>query len=239
MNIIPAIDVSNKKCVRLKKGNFNEETIYSDDPVSIANLWFESGAEYLHLVDLDGALKGKSVNQDIFIEIAESFSDKHIQVGGGIRNLDIAQNYLDKGISRVIIGTKAIEDSGFIRDLCDSYPNRIILGVDSENGYIKTQGWKKETSVKTLDLVRRYTNYPLAAIIFTDISRDGMMRGPNIDATLGIARNTKIPVIASGGISNIDEIKDLSESGLIYGAIIGKALYEKNFTLEEAIKSSE
>ena len=236
MIIIPAIDVKGSNCVRLIRGDFNKETVYSKSPLEVASMWFEGGAECIHLVDLDGALEGKSINSDIFLEISAAFKDKTIQVGGGIRDLDIASQYLDGGIDRIIIGTRAIEDPSFIAILCDLYPNRIILGVDSEEGFIKTKGWQQETSIRTLDLIRRYNQYPLAGFVVTDISKDGMMEGPNLKATLEVASNTQLPVIASGGIASLKHINELSKTGSIYGAITGKALYEKAFTLEEAIE---
>ena len=236
MKIIPAIDIKGSNCVRLVKGDFNRETIYSTNPLKVAESWFEQGAECIHLVDLDGALNGKSINSEIFLELASTFPDKTIQVGGGIRDLEIAKLYLDNGIDKIIIGTRAIEDPSFINILCDLYPHRILLGVDSEDGLIKTKGWNYKTSIRTLDLIRRYNQYPLAGFIFTDISKDGMMSGPNLEATLDIASNTHLPVIASGGIAKLEHIKELTETQLIYGAITGKALYEKAFTLEEAIE---
>ena len=236
MIIIPAIDVKGSNCVRLIRGDFNKETVYSKSPLEVASMWFEGGAECIHLVDLDGALEGKSINSDIFLEISAAFKDKTIQVGGGIRDLDIASQYLDGGIDRIIIGTRAIEDPSFIAILCDLYPNRIILGVDSEEGFIKTKGWQQETSIRTLDLIRRYNQYPLAGFVFTDISKDGTMEGPNLKATLEVASNTQLPVIASGGIASLGHINELSETSSIYAAITGKALYEKAFTLEEAIE---
>lgn len=237
MIVIPAIDIKGGNCVRLIKGDFNKETVYSNNPLEVANMWFEDGADHIHLVDLDGALEGKSINYNIILEIRSTFRDKTIQVGGGIRDLKIARKFLDEGIDKIIIGTRAIEDPNFITSLCNLYPNRIILGVDSEEGFIKTKGWKQETSIRTLDLVRRYNNYPLAGFIFTDISKDGMMSGPNIKSTLEVASNTKLPVIASGGIASLEHIKELSEIGSIYGAITGKALYEKSFSLQEAIQA--
>ena len=238
MIIIPAIDIKGGNCVRLLKGDFSKETVYSNNPLEVASMWFEGGAECIHLVDLDGALEGKSINSDIFLEISSAFQDRTIQVGGGIRDLDIASQYLENGIDRIIIGTRAIEDPSFIVNLCDLYPNRIILGVDSEEGFIKTKGWQQETSIRTLDLIRRFNKFPLAGFIFTDISKDGMMEGPNLKATLEVASNTQLPVIASGGIASLEHINELSETRSIYGAITGKALYEEAFTLEEAIEAA-
>ena len=238
MIVIPAIDIKGGNCVRLLKGDFSKETVYSNNPLEVASMWFEGGADCIHLVDLDGALEGKSINSDIFLEISSAFKDRTIQVGGGIRDLGIASQYLESGIDRIIIGTRAIEDPAFIVNLCDLYPNRIILGVDSEEGFIKTKGWQQETSIRTLDLIRRFNKFPLAGFIFTDISKDGMMEGPNLKATMEVASNAQLPVIASGGIASLEHINELSEAGSIYGAITGKALYEKAFTLEEAIEAA-
>ncbi|MBI66135.1 MAG: 1-(5-phosphoribosyl)-5-[(5-phosphoribosylamino)methylideneamino]imidazole-4-carboxamide isomerase [Candidatus Marinimicrobia bacterium] len=239
MIVIPAIDIKGGNCVRLIKGDFSKQTIYSDNPLEVADMWFREGAECIHLVDLDGALEGNSINSDIFIKISKTYSGKTIQVGGGIRDLEIARQYLDNGIDRIIIGTRAVEDPGFISNLCDLYPNKIFLGVDSEEGFVKTKGWKQGTSIRTLDLIRRYNQFPLGGFIFTDISKDGMMTGPNFKATLEIASNTQLPVIASGGIASLGHIEELSKTGVIYGAITGKALYEKAFTLEEAIEAGK
>jgi len=238
MKIIPAIDIKDGKCVRLEEGDMNRETIYYEDVLEVSKKWFDQGAEILHIVDLDGAIKGKSINSDIILEIAKIFDNKVIQVGGGVREFVTAKEYLDNGVDRIIIGTQAVKNVSFIKQLCDSYPNRVILGVDAKEGFIRTKGWKEKTEIKALDLVRRYNTFPLAAIIYTDISRDGMMSGVNLESTLEIARNTKIPVIASGGISNLEQLNQLTSSGLIYGAISGRAIYEGAFNLEEAIKIS-
>jgi len=236
MKVIPAIDIKNGKCVRLEEGDMNKETIYSKDVLEISKKWIDQGAEILHIVDLDGAVTGKSINSDLILKITKTFGNKVIQVGGGIRELTTASKYLDNGVDRIIIGTQAVENVSFIRQLCDSYPNRIILGVDAKEGLIRTKGWKEKTEIKALDLVRRYNNFPLSAIIYTDISRDGMMSGVNLEFTFEIARNTNVPVIASGGISNLEQLIQLTSSGLIYGAIVGRAIYEGAFDLQEAIK---
>ena len=236
MKVIPAIDIKNGKCVRLEEGDMNKETIYSKDVLEISKKWIDQGAEILHIVDLDGAVTGKSINSDLILKITKTFGNKVIQVGGGIRELTTASKYLDNGVDRIIIGTQAVKNVSFIRQLCDSYPNRIILGVDAKEGLIRTKGWKEKTEIKALDLVRRYNNFPLSAIIYTDISRDGMMSGVNLESTLEISRNANVPVIASGGISNLEQINQLTSSGLIYGAISGRAIYEGAFDLQEAIK---
>ena len=235
MKVIPAIDIKGGKCVRLEQGDMSRETIYSDDVLGVSRQWFDQGAEILHIVNLDGAVEGRSINSDLIQEIAKVFDNKEIQVGGGIRELRTASEYLDNGVDRVIIGTQAVENINFLKQLCDSYPNRVILGIDAKEGFIRTRGWKKETKIWAIDLIRRYSNFPFAAIIYTDISRDGMMSGVNLESTLEIARNTNIPVIASGGISDLDQLNKLSSSGLVYGVISGRAIYEGAFSLEDAI----
>lgn len=236
MKVIPAIDIKGGKCVRLEEGDMNRETIYSDDVLGVSRQWFNQGAEILHIVDLDGAVKGRSINSELILEIAKTFDNKVIQVGGGVRELRTASEYLNNGVDTVIIGTQAVENIKFLKQLCNSYPNRVVLGVDAKEGLIRTRGWKEETKIRAIDLVRSYNSFPLAAIIYTDISRDGMMSGVNLESTLEMARNTKIPVIASGGISDLDQLNKLSSSGLVYGAILGRAIYEGVFSLEEAIK---
>jgi len=236
MLVIPAIDLKEGKCVRLREGKMEEETIFSDDPLSTAALWFSQGAELLHIVDLDGAVYGKPMNQEIIFDIASQFSEKRIQVGGGIRNFQSASQYLEQGIERVIMGTAAVEDPEMLREFCNSYPNRLVLGIDALHGQVKTQGWLKGSSITPLDLVKDFDGEPIAAIIFTDISKDGMMSGPNVNATLELAKQTDIPVIASGGVSSLDHLKQLSNENILFGTICGRALYESAFTYAEALE---
>ena len=238
MNIIPAIDLKEGKCVRLKEGKMDQETVFSEEPVSMAEFWFSQGADILHIVDLDGAVHGKPLNEDIILSICKEFPSKRIQVGGGIRTFETAKGYLENGIDRVIMGTSAVEDPEMLKSFCQAYPNRVVLGIDALDGYVKTQGWLKGSDLTPIQLVKSFEDLPLASIIFTDISKDGMMAGPNIDATSDLARSTKIPVIASGGVSSLLHIKRLAEQEVISGAICGRALYEKVFTYAEAQKTA-
>jgi len=236
MLVIPAIDLKEGKCVRLREGKMDEETIFSDDPLSTAASWFSQGAELLHIVDLDGAISGKPMNQEIIFDIASQFPEKRIQIGGGIRNFQSATQYLEQGIERVIMGTAAVEDPEMLREFCNSYPNRLVLGIDALHGQVKTQGWLKGSSITPLELVKDFDGEPIAAVIFTDISKDGMMSGPNVNATLELAKQTDIPVIASGGVSSLEHLKQLSNDNILFGAICGRALYESAFTYSEALE---
>tara|TARA_B100000405_G_C16627117_1_gene389948 strand:- start:129 stop:851 length:723 start_codon:yes stop_codon:yes gene_type:complete len=236
MLVIPAIDLKEGKCVRLREGKMEEETIFSDDPLSTAASWFSQGAELLHIVDLDGAVSGKPMNQEIIFDIASQFPENRIQVGGGIRNFQSAAQYLEQGIERIIMGTAAVEDPEMLREFCNSYPNRLVLGIDALHGQVKTQGWLKGSSVTPLELVKDFDGEPIAAVIFTDISKDGMMSGPNVNATLELAKQTDIPVIASGGVSSLEHLKQLSNENILFGAICGRALYESAFTYSEALE---
>jgi phosphoribosylformimino-5-aminoimidazole carboxamide ribotide isomerase len=190
----------------------------------------------LHIVDLDGAVSGKPMNQEIIFDIASQFPEKRIQIGGGIRNFQSATQYLEQGIERVIMGTAAVEDPEMLREFCNSYPNRLVLGIDALHGQVKTQGWLKGSSITPLELVKDFDGEPIAAVIFTDISKDGMMSGPNVNATLELAKQTDIPVIASGGVSSLEHLKQLSNENILFGAICGRALYESAFTYSEALE---
>jgi len=237
MIVIPAIDLKEGKCVRLREGKMDEETIFSEDPLSTAGSWFSQGAELLHIVDLDGAVQGKPINHQIIFEIASQFSDKRIQIGGGIRNFESASQYLEKGIERVIMGTSAVEHPEMLKDFCNRYPHRLVLGIDALDGLVKIQGWLKESSITPVQLVQKFEGDPIAAIIFTDISKDGMMMGPNITATLELAEQTNIPVIASGGVSSLEHISQLAHQKIIEGVICGRALYENSFSYSEALEA--
>ena len=238
MLVIPAIDLKEGKCVRLREGLMDQETIFSDDPVSVAKSWFAQGTELLHMVDLDGAVQGKPVNHEIIFEVAAEFSQKRVQVGGGIRNFESAANYLEKGIERVIMGTAAVEKPDILKDFCKDYPNRIVLGIDARDGFVKTQGWLEGSNVRPSELIKVFEEDPIAAIIFTDISKDGMMSGPNIEATLDLAKQTRIPVIVSGGVSSLEHIIEIANKKIFEGVICGRALYEDAFTFEEAMEAA-
>ena len=238
MKIIPAIDIQNGNCVRLRQGDFSQETIFHDSPVDMAKKWAEEGAERLHLVDLDGARLGSPVNIKIVSDICKSIPNIPIQIGGGIRDIETAERYLETGASFIIIGTKAVEDPNFIKELCNKFPGKIIVGVDAKNGEVATDGWKSISNRNVVELSKEFEGYGVTEIVYTDIEKDGMMKGLNINATLNLAKNVNIPIIASGGVSCIEDINQISahiDSG-ISGIIIGRALYEKKISIEEAKK---
>ena len=241
MLLIPAIDIKNGKCVRLKQGRMEDETIYGDDPLVIAKRWIDVGARRLHIVDLDGAIAGKPENADIIHDIAEAFPDIPIQVGGGIRDEDTVQTYMDVGVSYVIVGTKAVTTPHFVSDICLEFPGHIIVGLDAKNGKLATNGWSKLSNHDVVDMAQRFEEDGVAAIIFTDIGRDGMMNRVNISATVELCSQITIPVIASGGISDIDDIKKLCESSEegIMGAITGRAIYEGTLDFAKAQKLAD
>ncbi len=228
MLLIPAIDLKDGQCVRLRQGRMEDSTIFSDDPVAMAGRWVEAGARRLHLVDLNGAFAGQPVNAQVIRRIAQTFPDLPIQVGGGIRDEETVDAYLDAGVQFVIIGTKAVQDPHFISDLCLEYPGHVIVGLDARDGRVAINGWSKLTKHQVVDLARIFERDGVEAIIYTDIGRDGMMQGVNIEATVRLAQAISIPVIASGGVSTLDDVRALCAAGVegIMGAIIGRALYE-------------
>lgn len=241
MLLIPAIDIKNGRCVRLRQGQMDQETVYGENPVDMANRWIEAGARRLHIVDLDGAIAGKPENADVIHEIAATWPGIPIQVGGGIRDEDTIQTYLDVGVSYVIVGTKAVTTPHFVSDICLEFPGHIIVGLDAKNGKLATNGWSKLSHHGVTDMAKRFEDDGVAAIIFTDIGRDGMMNSVNIDATLELCRDVTIPVIASGGITNMDDIRALckvSDEG-IAGAITGRAIYEGTLDFAAAQKLAD
>ena len=241
MLLIPAIDIKDGKCVRLRQGDMNQTTVFSDDPVSVAQRWVNEGARRLHIVDLDGAMKGEPVNADIVHRIAENHPQLPIQIGGGIRNEDTVEVYIQAGVRYVIIGTQAINEPHLISDLCTEYPAQVIVGLDARDGKIATEGWSKLSTHDVIDMARHFDKTGVAAIIYTDIARDGMMQGVNIDATVALAQAVNIPVIASGGIQDIENVKQLaaaSGSGII-GAITGRAIYEGSLDFAEGQKAAD
>jgi phosphoribosylformimino-5-aminoimidazole carboxamide ribotide isomerase len=236
MLLIPAIDLKDGKCVRLRQGRMEEETVFSDDPLQVAQRWVDAGARRLHLVDLNGAFAGRPVNAEVISRIAENHPDVAIQVGGGIRDEDSVQLYLDAGVQYVIIGTKAVRAPHFVNDLCLEFPGHIIVGLDARDGKVAIDGWSKLSNHDVIDLAQRFERDGVEAIVYTDISRDGMMEGVNVDATARLAGEVSIPVIASGGISSLEDIRGLmavADEGIM-GAIIGRALYEGSIDLVEA-----
>jgi len=237
MLLIPAIDLKDGQCVRLKQGLMNEATVFSDDPVQVAAHWRDQGARRLHLVDLNGAFAGKPKNLSVIRDIlAEVGSDMPVQLGGGIRDLDTIDAYLDMGLHYVIIGTAAVKTPGFLRDACDAFPDRVIVGLDAKDGMVATDGWAKVTNHNVIDLARRFEDYGVVSVIYTDIGRDGMMTGVNIDATVKLAQALHVPVIASGGLTNLDDVRKLAEveGEGIEGAITGRAIYEGSLKFDEA-----
>jgi phosphoribosylformimino-5-aminoimidazole carboxamide ribotide isomerase len=228
MLLIPAIDIKDGKCVRLRQGDMQRDTVYSDDPVATAERWVAAGARRLHIVDLNGASDGRPVNSDIIHRIAERFPQVPVQVGGGIRDEDTIQRYLDAGVRYVILGTKAVTAPHFVSDVCLEFPGHIIVGLDVRDGKVAIDGWSKLSRHDAVDLALHFQEDGVEAIVFTDIGRDGMMTGLNLDATVAFARNLTIPVIASGGVTNLDDIRALCsvhQEG-IDGAITGRAIYE-------------
>jgi len=236
MLVIPAIDLKDGKCVRLKQGRMEDDTVYSEDPVKMAEFWVSEGARRLHLVDLNGAFAGKPVNGDIVKAIVQACPDVPIQVGGGIRDEDTVQAYLDLGVSYCIIGTKAVNAPHFVSDICLNFPGHIIIGLDAKNGKVAIDGWSKLSKHDVIDMAKHFEQDGVEAIIYTDISRDGMMTGVNLEATVKLAQSIHIPVIASGGISNLDDIRALCEveDEGIMGAITGRAIYEKTLNFAKA-----
>ena len=236
MLVIPAIDLKGGKCVRLRQGRMDDETIFSDDPIAVAGRWVEAGARRLHIVDLDGAVTGKPQNAAIIGGIAAAYPDLPIQVGGGIRNDETVSAYLDAGVQYVIIGTKAVSAPHFVNDLCLEFPGRVIVGLDAKNGKVAIDGWSKLSHHDVIDIARHFESDGVAAIVYTDISRDGMMQGVNVEATARLAQSVHVPVIASGGVTSLDDIRRLCaarEDG-IAGVITGRALYEGTIDLAEA-----
>jgi len=236
MLLIPAIDIKDGKCVRLRQGRMDDVTVFSEDPAAVARRWVEAGARRLHLVDLDGAARGRPVNTGVIEAIAGEHADVPVQVGGGIRDEDAVLAYMDAGVEYVIIGTRAVNTPHFVNDLCLEFPGHIIVGLDARDGKVAIDGWSKLSNHDVLDMARRLENDGVAAIIYTDISKDGMMAGFNLASTEELARNVHVPVIASGGISSLDDVRALcgsAEEGII-GAIIGRALYEGSLDLKTA-----
>lgn len=238
MELIPAIDLKEGKCVRLRQGRMDDSTVFSDDPVAMATRWAEAGASRLHLVDLDGAFAGSPVNHQAIQNICKAFPDLPIQVGGGIRSAETVERYLDDGVQYTIIGTKAVNEPHFINDLCLNFPGHIIVGLDAKDGKVATEGWSKMSHHDVIDMAKRFEDDGVAAIVYTDISKDGMMQGASVESTAKLAEAIRIPVIASGGVSSLDDIRALCEvqdSG-ITGAIIGRALYDGAIDLAEATR---
>lgn len=235
MQLYPAIDMKDGKCVRLTQGLFDNVKVYSDDPVDTAKMWVSQGATFLHLVDLDGALAGHSVNRFVIRDIVESVPVP-VQAGGGIRTLETAKAMLELGVRRVIIGTRAAQDPEFILELIRNFgPEQIVAGIDAKDGLVAVEGWEKVSGLTALDLCLKMKEYGIRHVVYTDISRDGMLSGPNVEATRKLTEETGLDIIASGGVSCMEDLQNLYDRG-IRGAIIGKALYEKKLKLQEAVE---
>ncbi len=228
MILIPAIDLKDGQCVRLRQGRMDDETIFSDNPVAMAGRWYDAGARRLHLVDLNGAFEGKPVNGEIIQEITKTYPDLPVEIGGGIRSIETVEAYINAGIAYVIIGTKAVEDPDFVTELCKQFPGKIIVGLDALDGKVAIKGWAEVSDVDLFDLSKRFENDGVDAIIYTDISRDGMMQGANVNNTAALAQAISIPVIASGGIYDLNDVEAICKVAHhgISGAITGRAIYE-------------
>ncbi len=237
MKIFPAIDIKDKKCVRLVKGDFDNKTEYEMSPVEQAGRYKDHGFKNLHIVDLDGALTGKTVNIEIIEEIVGKF-DLKIEIGGGVRNFESIQKYVDAGVEKVILGSAAIKDKNFLKEACEKFPGKIALGLDAKNGYLSVSGWKENSNLKTLDFLKEANDYGATRLIYTDINRDGMKLSPNFQETENVANISNCPVIISGGVSSIDDIKKAKELGNknIEGIIVGKAIYDGDIKLDELSK---
>ena len=237
MKIFPAIDIKDKKCVRLIKGDFDNKTEYEMSPVDQAGKYKDHGFKNLHIVDLDGALTGETVNLDIIEEIVSKYDFK-IEIGGGIRNFESIKRYSDVGVEKVILGSAAIKDKNFLKEACEKFPNKIALGLDAKNGYLSVSGWKENSNQLTLDYLKDINEYGASRLIYTDINRDGMKKSPNLEDTSKIAETSNCPVVISGGVSSIDDIKKAKElnNKNIEGIIVGKAIYDGDIKLEELVK---
>ncbi len=237
MKIFPAIDIKDKKCVRLVKGDFDNKTVYDMSPIEQAGKYKNHGFKNLHIVDLDGALTGETVNIEIIEEIVRKFNLK-IEIGGGVRNFESIQKYNDAGVDKVILGSAAIKDKNFLKEACQKFPDKIALGLDAKDGYLSVSGWKENSNLKTLEFLKDVNEYGASRLIYTDINRDGMKLSPNFDETENVANNSNCPVIISGGVSSINDIKKAKDLGNknIEGIIVGKAIYDGDIKLDELAK---
>ena len=240
MNFYPAIDIKDGKFIRLKQGRLDEVTVYGDNQVKIAKKFSEAGAKWIHVVDIDGAFKGKSINQKVILDIKKNSKTK-IQVGVGIRSKESASFYLNNGIDRVVLGTIALENPKIIEQLCENYPGRIAVGIDAKKGMVATEGWSKTSTIEVGKLSKLYENIGVSCIIFTDIEKDGLMEGVSLNQLKNLLKNTKLNVIASGGVSSLDDLKKLKslEKENLIGVISGKAIYENKFSVNKAVEILE
>ena len=237
MLILPAIDLRGGCCVRLRQGDYNRETVFDDDPVRVARRFEDAGATWLHVVDLDGARAGTPRNLKQVEAVVEAVG-MQVELGGGIRTTETAAAVLGLGVARVIVGTRAVREPDWLAEVAGRFPGRVALGLDARDGYVAVEGWESGTRQTAADVLAAAGGLPLAAIIYTDIAKDGMMAGPNVEATAEVARASPLPVIASGGVTTVDDIRRLKDAGGIHGAIIGRALYEGTITLEAALAAA-
>ena len=235
MKIFPAIDIKDKKCVRLIKGDFNQKTEYEMSPVEQATQFIDKGFKNLHIVDLDGALTGETVNLDIIKEIVRKFDFK-VEVGGGVRDFDSIQEYADIGVDKVILGSAAIKDKNFLKKACKRFPKKIALSLDAKDGKLSVSGWKESSGISTLDFLNEVNDYSISRLIFTDINKDGTKESPNFEETLKVAEISNCPVVISGGVSSIEDIKKAKTLKNVEGVIVGKAIYDGDVKLEELAK---
>lgn len=241
MILIPAIDIKEGRCVRLRQGRMDDETVFSEDPVAVADQWVEQGARRLHIVDLDGAVAGKPVNDGLIADIVRNHPDVPVQVGGGIRDEDAVQAYLDAGVRWVIIGTKAVNKPHLLPDLCSEFPNHIVVGLDTKDGKVAVDGWSKLSHHDVIDLAQQFEADGIEAIVHTDIGRDGMLTGVNLESTVALAQAIHIPVIASGGITSLDDVRaicEVEDEGVM-GAVTGRAIYEGTLDFAEGQKLAD
>ena len=240
MKIFPAIDIQDKKCVRLVKGDFDNKTEYEMSPVEQAGKYKDHGFQNLHIVDLDGALTGETVNQNIIKDIIAKF-DLKVELGGGVRNLDNIQKYIDVGVEKVVLGSAAIKDKNFLKEACEQFPKKIALGLDAKDGYLLVSGWKENSNQLAIDYLKQVNDYGVSRIIYTDINRDGMKQSPNFEETLKVAKISNCPLVISGGVSSIDDIKKAKSlnNKNIEGIIVGKAIYDEDIKLDELKRMEE
>jgi phosphoribosylformimino-5-aminoimidazole carboxamide ribotide isomerase len=237
MLLIPAIDIKDGKCVRLRQGDMKDTTIFADDPVAAARRWVQAGAQRLHIVDLDGAVAGEPVNADLVHRIVDEFPELPIQIGGGIRDEETVEAYLNAGVQYVILGTKAVNEPHFVSDLCVEFPRHIIVGLDAREGKLAVEGWSKLSKHGLVDLAQHFENDGVEAILYTDISRDGMLSGINIEATRALAESIRIPVIAAGGLTSLDDLKavcEIGDSGVV-GVVAGRSIYEGTLDFSQGL----
>jgi len=237
MDILPAIDLIGGKCVRLIQGEYNKKITYKDDPIAQAKEFYDAGAKWLHVVDLDGAKLGKSINADVVAEIAKQIPMK-IELGGGIRDEAAITTMLEAGVTRLILGSSAIKQFNWFSEMTQIYPQRLVLGLDARGSNLATEGWLDQGSLSVLEFAQKAANLPLAAIVYTDISKDGMLAGPNIDRTKQLVETVDLPIVAAGGVTTVEDVKRLKNAG-VAGAIIGRALYEGTITLTDALDAAK